>query len=424
MTNDRFDMAVATWLSDEARHRIPDHLDAILAVTARTRQRPAWSSLERWLPMDTTLRPVMPNVRPAPVLVVGAIILALVGLIVVAVGSRPRVPEPFGAAANGSIAYWLGGDIYIAEADGTDGRPIVTGSTDDFAPWYSHDGTRFAFWRQSALDRSDVMVADADGSDVRYLTDEPLILADWFEWSPDDTLIAVIHTVGKVRAMTILDAVGSAPARTFTLDGLSVDNALYWRPPSGEELIFSATLTNGNSRESGLYIIRSDGSNLRQLAPPAEDRYWDLAVSPDGMTLAFASVDPDDSSNGKGVHLHTLDLATGTDRSVTFDPEATDEHGPVFSPDGQAVLLWRELGSVVGNAQLMVADLSSEAPGVPLGQEFKIGDLAGYGFAPDGTTVFAIPVDGLVQIIDIATGQVSVLDPAIRNVSSWQRLAR
>jgi dipeptidyl aminopeptidase/acylaminoacyl peptidase len=423
MTNERFELAVSAWLHGEAAARLPDHLDAVLAVTSKTRQRPAWSSLERWLAMDTTLRPVMPNARLAPMLVAGAIILALVGLMVVAVGSRPRVPEPFGTAANGSIAYWLGGDIYIADSDGTGGRPIVTGPSEDYAPWHSHDGTRFAFWRQSALDRTDVMVADADGSDVRSLTDTQLVLADWFEWSPDDTQIAVVHTLGEIRVMTILDAVGSAPARTITLDGLSVDNALYWRPPSGEELVFSATSTNGNS-ESGLYVIRSDGSNLRQLAPPAEDRYWDLAVSPDGMTLAFASVDPDDSSNGLGVHLHTLDLATGTDRAVVFDPEATDEHGPVFSPDGQAILLWRELGSEIGNAQLMVADLSTDEPGVSLGQEFKVGDLAGYGFAPDGETVFVIPQDGPVQTIDIATGQVSVLDPAIRNVSSWQRLAR
>ena len=48
---------MSAWLHEDATFRLPDHLDEVLAVTTVTRQRPAWSSLERWLPVDTTPRP-------------------------------------------------------------------------------------------------------------------------------------------------------------------------------------------------------------------------------------------------------------------------------------------------------------------------------------------------------------------------------
>jgi len=56
-TNDTFGQHLSAWLHEEAAHRVPDHLAEILVQTAATRQRRGWSSLERWLPMDSTLRP-------------------------------------------------------------------------------------------------------------------------------------------------------------------------------------------------------------------------------------------------------------------------------------------------------------------------------------------------------------------------------
>ena len=40
---------ISGWLDEQAGRGAPDYLDEILARTTRTRQRPAWSSLERWL---------------------------------------------------------------------------------------------------------------------------------------------------------------------------------------------------------------------------------------------------------------------------------------------------------------------------------------------------------------------------------------
>ena len=41
-----------TGCNEYAAHRVPGHLDAVLQETSTMRQRPAWSSLERWLPVQ------------------------------------------------------------------------------------------------------------------------------------------------------------------------------------------------------------------------------------------------------------------------------------------------------------------------------------------------------------------------------------
>jgi hypothetical protein len=45
--NDGFERTVSDWLDEQAGHGMPGYLDEALARTTRTRQRPAWSSLER-----------------------------------------------------------------------------------------------------------------------------------------------------------------------------------------------------------------------------------------------------------------------------------------------------------------------------------------------------------------------------------------
>ena len=116
---DRFEQRLPDLMTDLAAARVPDYFDDLLQQAARTRQRPAWSSLERWLPMGVTaLSPVSNRARSFA----GLAILALVGLLVAAglfayVGAQPqRLPAPFGPAGNGLMYYASGdGDIYSVD---------------------------------------------------------------------------------------------------------------------------------------------------------------------------------------------------------------------------------------------------------------------------------------------------------------------
>src|SRR6476620_6642893 len=99
--DDTFDPTIADWLHAEADHRVPEHLEAVLRRTRTERQRPAWSSLERWLPVQTTLR-FTPAPRVAWLLVVLGLIIAI-GAAALWIGTRQRLPQPFGPARNGAI---------------------------------------------------------------------------------------------------------------------------------------------------------------------------------------------------------------------------------------------------------------------------------------------------------------------------------
>ena len=96
---------------------MPTYRDHVLQQTARTRQRPAWSILGRWLPMvDIARQPVLAPRLPWRAIGLGLVLLALLVALVAAlvVGGRPSLPAPFGLARNGLVAYASGGDIYTA----------------------------------------------------------------------------------------------------------------------------------------------------------------------------------------------------------------------------------------------------------------------------------------------------------------------
>src|SRR6476659_47316 len=147
--NDAFERTVTEWLHADAAHRVPDHLDAVLRVTSATSQRPAWSSLERWLPVDTTFRPrLFQTPRPSQVLLLGAVILALVAALLLYAGSQQhRLPPPFGPARNGIILSSGNGDIVQVDPAALARRTIVGGPTFDFGPGFSRDGTKLSFLR-------------------------------------------------------------------------------------------------------------------------------------------------------------------------------------------------------------------------------------------------------------------------------------
>ena len=157
---DSFERDVANWMGGDAEGRVPAHLDTVLRRTRSERQRPAWSSLERWLPMHTTFRA---HVAPVPSLV-WAVALSLLLLSAAAwlfAGAADRTPPRLRVMANGETAYVDGDRLMVSSADGTTVRPLMTLSEpiEDLA--FSPDGTKIAF--RTAGGVPSIIVADADG---------------------------------------------------------------------------------------------------------------------------------------------------------------------------------------------------------------------------------------------------------------------
>ena len=137
-----------TWLEDEASTHKPVGLSAsAIEQTAATRQLPGWVLLERWLPMQTTAR-LGPATRAVILMLTIGLLTALtVGAITAA--TQRQLPQPWGPAGNGLIAFDHEGDI--VNPDGMGRRPVVDSHEYELDPTWSRDGTRLAYWSASAI---------------------------------------------------------------------------------------------------------------------------------------------------------------------------------------------------------------------------------------------------------------------------------
>jgi Tol biopolymer transport system component len=418
--NDGFDRTISEWLDDQAGQGSPGYLAEILARTTRTRQRPAWSSLERWLPVRAPMK-IMLLPRIAWLLIVAGLIIGL-ATVAILVGSRPRLPGPFGLAGNGTLAYGAqDGDIYVLDSATGRSQPLVADPAKDETPSFSRDGSTFVFARESetpGLWR--LMLADADGTNIRPLT-QP-IYPTWNEWSPSGTQIVVVDT-SAITGRLFLYHVDGSPPTLLDIGDLEPSSVVF--RTTGDELVFRGSKAGLH----GLYTIHTNGTGLRSILPPTGgDLDWqEPALSPDGKTVAYTSwkAGPPRSPGRDPVHaavgsIHLLDLDDGLDRAVELDGSTTTDGWPQWSPDGTLLVFQRYFG---GSYRLAVASVGG-GPVTETGPVFPEGTGgAVIGFSPDGSQVMArFDADGSTWILDVHGGLGKHYAIDNTQSASWQRV--
>ena len=110
---DDFDRLMSAWFDDDAPVASPSTCSAMSSRgPLALERRPAWLVPERWLSVQLVTRwQTVPRV--APIVVALGLLLALLAAALLLSG-RPRLPAPFGPAANGLIAYMSGPQIVVA----------------------------------------------------------------------------------------------------------------------------------------------------------------------------------------------------------------------------------------------------------------------------------------------------------------------
>jgi dipeptidyl aminopeptidase/acylaminoacyl peptidase len=402
-TPDTFGRDLSRWLHEDAEHRVPEHLGEVLMRTAATRQRPWWSSPERWLPVETTLR-LTPAPRGAWLLLVLALVVAVVAAIVLA-GAQRRLPEPFGLARDGTFLVSEDGDIYSVDPGSGERHVLIGGPTFDFGPFFARDGTKLLFLRGAPSDcgKPDcglmLTVANADGTAIRELT-PGVPLLDWVDWSPDGSQIAFLgeRPYGDGHAINVVNVDGTG---LRTLDVHRPAHLVTWLPGPEPEILFRGDQASDADPAPGIFAVHPDGSGLRELSPSRprySNDYGGLAVSMDGNLIAY-------NNNDAGGHFQVsiLDQRTHGER-VLPGPPGTAQFGAVFSPDATSVAYIRWW--LDGRVRLVVAPVDGSSLGVELGPTIPDGNEAinNAGFAPDGKAVYAnydndktarlLPVDG------------------------------
>ena len=368
--------------------------------------------------MDTTIRPRLITLpRASRLVLVAGLIIALAVLAIIAVGSRQsRLPEPFGLARNGMIVTSRDGDLYLMNQATTDSRLIPGGEEGfDFSPIFSRDGTRMVFLRSDGpLPETGpavltLHVANADGSDPRPVT-PPTNSLDWFDWSPDGTRIAYMARGG-------LYVVDIAEGKPRQIENTGPIHFPTWLPPDGKEIVYRR-----EAASPGIYAVAADGTGKpRPLSTtPANNRfdYQGIAVSPDGSHATFTRW----FENGLP-RVYRLNLATGKETAFPMSA-GVGQSGAAHSPDGSLVAYARIFDA--GGFQIVVANadgsgderaIGPRKPGPPGGVDVP----ASWVFTPDGTalmvrygddsdgTTHLMPLDGS-PATDLGSGGFEFVD--------------
>jgi WD40 repeat protein len=416
---ERFEHAVPSLMTELAPARIPDYFESMLQETAKHRQRPAWSYLERWLPMGVLARTV--PMRPLswrPILV-----LALIGLLIAAglaiyIGSRAtRLPPPFGIARNGDLLVsTTDGDI--VSLDPATGRTttVLSGPDHEEGASFSPDGRRIMFGRGGPT--IGLYVANSDGTNVRRLMEDWSGLT-WIDWSQSgDRIVATGVDVAGEAVTLVIDPTDGA-AQTLRL-GHRFDQVI-GRFGTGQLVLTEFT----GPREAGgaphYWIADADGTDLRRLATSL-NAINEASLSPDGSKLAYATWG---GGSGVGERIHVLDIDAGTEWLAT--PDVADGflwQDAVFSPDGTRILTKRfEPGTYSYRVAVIPAD--------GVGRVVLVGDVKSSTevhvdpvFSPDGTKIlvrYEEPKE--LWLFDAASGEGTQLPAPPTDLASWQRLA-
>ncbi len=422
--HDDLDQMLTAWLDDPFTPPAPAYLGLVLERTRRTRQRPAWANLERWLPManEITGRAAAPPLRLAWLLLIGLLVVAIVAAVAV-VGSRlltstPAIPQG-GAAVLAFDTFndeQPGSDIFLVRADGTDLRQLTTGPDTETFPKWSPDGARIAYrLSQGGVDLLALMDAGGGnrttldtigptGQDCVFTTTAYAGSAIWdAAWSPDGKAIVfprspgcdlfIVAADGSSRATRLIVPQLNSASPTWSPDGTRIAFVGKDTSGTGHTNIYVADVGSGGALTGGFQArrITDAGANL-DWGPPR----W----SPDGTEVAAAA---GTSANCIAYDSGTFDAfivkADGSGQRVVA-AETAKEYNPTWSPDGTRVAFQRIVDAsewVLGRPCTMatwVADADGTNPRRLDG--LLSDDFQPPFWSPDGTRL----VGSMVELID------------------------
>jgi eukaryotic-like serine/threonine-protein kinase len=154
------------------------------------------------------------------------------------------------------------------------------------APALSPDGSTIVFsWLGEGVNNPELVLLRIGSTTRVQLTNDPGV-EDWPTWSPDGSRIAFIRR---------------------------------------------------GSGQCGIYTMPAAGGTERKLRDLRDDRYYGLAWSPDGRSIAYA----DRKSSAEPFTVSLLSLDTLTARRLTNPPAGAGDLRFAFSPDGRALAVIR-----------------------------------------------------------------------------------
>jgi Tol biopolymer transport system component len=379
-------------------------------------------------------------------------------------GGSPRrvgdlvVNDPRDTPDGRGILYVKGRDVYLANADGTGLRKLLSALDDAYGPYFSPDGSRLRFTvvAPGGITRGSIWEASPDGSNLhRFLPDWNPGGLEWGgSWTPNGKyFVFAAETGGNSNIWALREGglfrgrgrepvqltagpmqLGPATSPLVSEDGkkiffvgtqsnaeLSVyDSRLHEFVPylggiSAEGVSFSRDeqwVAYVRLPEGTLWRMKTDGTDQLQLTFPPMKVFmprW----SPDGKRIAFRDVPP----NGRS-KVYVIPLDGGTPEALTSGEH--NEGDPTWSPDGNPLLF--AYGGDSPDSSIRVLDLNThqvmELPGSK--------GIYSPRWSPDGRYVAALTCcgDWKLMLFDFKTQKWEKLSELRAGFPNWSKDSR
>jgi TolB protein len=210
-------------------------------------------------------------------------------------------------------------EIFLADFDGANIRPVTQLGSISLSPVWSPDGKKIAFTCYKKRN-PDLYLIDPDGKNLQLFSSSAGVNAAP-SWSPDGKQVSLMMASDGKSEIFLLDATGQNPRQLTKSHGNEASPS--WSP-DGKSIAF----VSDRSGSPQVYIMGTDGSNVRRLT--FEGSYnTNPSWSPKGDRIAYCSrVD-----SRFEIFIIALD-GSGLQRLTS---NSGNNENPVWSPDGRYI---------------------------------------------------------------------------------------
>jgi Tol biopolymer transport system component len=195
----------------------------------------------------------------------------------------------------------------------------------------------------------DIFEADLDGGNLKNLTNSKGYDAEG-SFSPDGKQIVFCSNRDGNLELYIMDSDGKNVRKLTKAPGCYNGGPFF--SPDGKKVIFRSDRKEKDRLQ--LYVINVDGTGEKALTDNDKWVYWAPYWYKDGKHIIYTAADHSDEKARPNYDLYWMNIETGKTTRITY--AAAMDVLPVFSPDYSKVM-WTSTRNDSHSSQLYIADL-------------------------------------------------------------------
>ena len=185
----------------------------------------------------------------------------------------------FHAIVNTANDNW---DVFSMNADGSDLKNLTNSPRREFVPAWSPFGNEIVFMTDAPDGKQELWIMDAGGANPRQLTGgEEFSAFGSPAWSPDGSKI-IVDGFADGRDIFVVDAVSGAVDNLTNTGILSFEAEAQWSPDGQKIVYWRQTASDGGD----IWVMNANGSGAHAVWALPGSQY-EPAWSPDGTKLVF-----------------------------------------------------------------------------------------------------------------------------------------